>query len=116
MKRERERDRDDVVDTAATLNFVNQPLSNEILWILNVRLNEARRKMCTRSWYFGFEDASKRKMSRKERSICFEGNIHQLVFKMGAKECRKGVDSFESKRIEKNIRKSYVSDRSKGFV
>lgn len=43
---ERERDRDDVVDTAATLNFVNQPLSNEILWILNVRLNEARRKMC----------------------------------------------------------------------
>lgn len=114
---ERERDRDDVVDTAATLNFVNQPLSNEILWILNVRLNEARRKMCTRSWYVGFEDASKRKMSkfRRERSVCFEGNIHQLVFKMGAKECRKGVDSFESKRIEKNIRKS-VSDRSKGFV
>lgn len=38
-----------------------------------------------------------------------------LVFKMGAKECRKGVDSFESKRIEKNIRKSHVSDRSRGF-
>lgn len=112
---ERERDRDDVVDTAATLNFVNQPLSNET-WILNVRLNEARRKMCTRSWYVGFEDASKRKMSkfRRERSVCFEENIHQLVFKMGAKECRKGVDSFESERIEKNIRKS-VSDRSKGF-
>ena len=118
MKRERERDRDDVVDTAATLNFVNQPLSNEILWILNVRLNEARRKMCTRSWYVGFEDASKRKMSkfRRERSVCFEGNVHQLVFKMGAKECRKGVDSFESKRIEKNIRKSYVQITSKGFV
>lgn len=63
---------------------------------------EARRKMCTRSWYVGFEDASKRKMSkfRRERSVCFEGNVHQLVFKMGAKEYRKGVDSFETKTLE----------------
>lgn len=109
---ERERDRDDVVDTAATLNFVNQPLSNEILWILNVRLNEARRKMCIHGAGMLVSKMHRKGKcpSSEERDPFVSKEIFISLFLRWEPRNVESVDSFESKRIEKNIRKSYVSD------